>query len=48
MDLLHRISGGCIISSLVDWYVDYEDCDIANDSDVGQLVNDYLYEYREH
>ncbi len=44
MDRLHRISGGCIISSLVDWYIDCEEYDIANDSDVGRLVRDYLYE----
>lgn len=44
MDRLHRISGGCIISSLVDWYIDCEEYDIANDSDVGRLVKDYLYE----
>lgn len=45
MDLLHRISGGCILASLVDWYIDFEECDIADNDDVEQLVRDYLFEY---
>ncbi len=45
MDCLHRISAGCIISSLVDWYIDYEECDIANNSEIERLVRDYLYEH---